>query len=302
MEMKEIQAIDAMCRPFYCEPEEGAKELFNFYEFQVMAITTFGGVLQKIGAKPGEEWKVLGMMSRGSVEKVIEEMDEIGVEYVFMDQMKGWSRREHRLWGNYSLERMAKIIEKGKGRIKGGAGYNPFHIKESLEEIERAVKDCGFIYVWAHPITFGLAPNDKKMYPLYTKCLELGIPCCMQVGHSAEPLPSEPGHPMYADEVALDFPDLTLVLTHTGWPWIDEWMSMVWKHPNVYGNIGAYYPSSLDPSMVRFMDGPRGRDKVLWASNGFGLTRCKKEFVELPIRDENKRKILRENAMKVFKL
>lgn len=64
---------------------------------------------------------------------------------------------------SFSLERMAKIIEKGKGRIKGGAGYNPFRIKESLEEIERAVKDYGFIYVWAHPITFGLAPNDKKV-------------------------------------------------------------------------------------------------------------------------------------------
>ena len=76
---------------------------------------------------------------------------------------------------------------------------------------------------------------------------------------------------------------------------------MVWKHPNVYGNIGAYYPSSLDPSLVRFFDG-RGRDKVMWASNGFGLTRCKKEFLELPISDETKRKVLRENAIKVFKL
>jgi predicted TIM-barrel fold metal-dependent hydrolase len=123
----------------------------------------------------------------------------------------------------------------------------------------------------------------------------------MQVGHSAEPLPSEPGRPMYADEVALDFPDLTLILTHTGWPWINEWMSVVWKHPNVYGNIGAYFPKALDPSLVQFMDG-RGRDKVLWATNGFGLTRCKTEFLELPIKDENKKKILRENALKVFKL
>ena len=92
-----------------------------------------------------------------------------------------------------------------------------------------------------------------------------------------------------------------MILTHTGWPWIDEWMSMVWKHPNVYGNIGAYFPSALDPALVRFMD-TRGQDKVLWATNGFGMTRCKKEFLELPIRDETKKKVLRENALKVFKL
>jgi len=106
---------------------------------------------------------------------------------------------------------------------------------------------------------------------------------------------------MYADEVALDFPELTLVLTHTGWPWTEEWISMVWKHPSVYGNIGAYMPSSLDPALVRFMDG-RGQDKVLWATNGLGITRCKKEFMELPLKDETRRKVLRENALRVFKL
>ena len=302
MELNEVQAIDAMCRPMYCLSEEAAKDLFNVYEFKVMAVTTFGGVLKRIGAKPGEEYKVLSAMSKGSVEEMIKEMDEIGVEKVCMDQMTAWSYRENREWGHYSLEIMAEIIEKSKGRVIGGAGYNPFRIKESLEEIERAVKNYGFKYVWAHPITFGCAPNHKKMYPLYPKCIELGIPCCFQVGQSAEPLPSEVGHPMYADEVALDFPQLTIVLTHTGWPWINEWMSMVWKHPNVYGNIGAYFPSSLDPSLVRFMDSVRGQDKVLWASNGFGLTRCKKEFIELPIKDETRMKVLRENALRVFKL
>ncbi|MEW6033314.1 MAG: amidohydrolase family protein [Chloroflexota bacterium] len=302
MELGEIKAIDSMCRPFYCLPPEKTKELFHFYEFQVMAVSTFGGVLKRIGAGPGEEWKVLAAMGKGSVQEMLKEMDAIGVEYVFMDQMIGWSRREHRLWGNYTIETLAEISRETKGRVVGGAGYNPFRIKESLEAVERAVKDYGFKYVWAHPITFGLRPNDKQMYPLYAKCIELGIPCCYQSGQSAEPLPSEPGRPMYADEVALDFPELTLVLTHTGWPWVEEWMSMVWKHPNVYGNIGAYYPSSLDPAQVRFMDSVRGQDKVLWASNGFGLTRCKKEFLELPIKDETKRKVLRENALKVFKL
>lgn len=302
MDIKEIKAIDTMCRPTYCLSAESMKELFQVYEFIQMAHTTFGGVLKRLKAGPGEEWKVLGAMSKGSIEAMIQEMDEIGVEYVFMDQMTAWSYRENKLWGDYSLELMAEIIQKSKGRVIGGAGYNPNRIWESLKHIEKAVKQYGFKYVWAHPITWGLKPSDAKMYPLYPLCIELGIPCTYQSGHSAEPLPSEPGHPMYADQVALDFPQLTLVLTHTGWPWIDEWMSVVWKHANVYGNIGAYFPSSLDPALVRFFDGARGQDKVMWASNGFGLTRCKKEFLDLPIRDETKRKVLRDNAIKVFKL
>ena len=106
---------------------------------------------------------------------------------------------------------------------------------------------------------------------------------------------------MYADEVAMDFPELKIVLTHTGWPWVNEWISMLWRHPNVYGNIGAYYPSFLDQAQVHFMDG-RGQDKVFWATNGFGLTRCKKEFLELAISDKAKKKILRDNALKIFNL
>ncbi len=300
MEPKEIQAIDTMCRPYYCRPDL-ASSFFEHYEFKIMARTTFAGVMRRLGLKEGEEWKVLAGLGKSSAKEMVAEMNEIGVEFVFMDQMVMWSRRESRLLSHIPTETIAGIIEESNGRVIGGAGYNPFRIKESLEEIERAVKDYGFKYVWAHPITWGLPPNDKKMYPLYAKCLELRIPVCYQSGHSAEPLPSEPGHPMYADEVALDFPELTLVLTHTGWPWVDEWLSMLWRHPNVYGNIGAYYPRDLDPAQVRFMDG-RGRGKVMWATNGLGLTRCKKEFLELPISDETKSKVLRENAIKVFKL
>ena len=106
---------------------------------------------------------------------------------------------------------------------------------------------------------------------------------------------------MYADEVAMEFPDLTIVLTHTGWPWVTEWMSMLWRHPNVYGNIGAYMPRFLDPALVRFMD-REIQYKVMWATNGMGLTRCKQQFLELPISDETKQRVLRENAIEVFKL
>jgi predicted TIM-barrel fold metal-dependent hydrolase len=203
---------------------------------------------------------------------------------------------------DYKVEDIAELVKKSDGRVIGGAGYNPFRIQESLEEIEMAVKEHGFKYVWFHPISFGLAPNDKKCYPLYAKAIELGIPVGYQSGHSAEPLPSEPGHPMYADEVILDFPELTMILTHTGWPWVGGWCSMVWKHPNVYGAINAYFPSALEQSQVRFIDSPRGRGKVVCGSHGFGMTRFKKEFLELPISDRTKQAVLRDNAIKAFKL
>ena len=302
MELTEVKAIDTMCRPIYCDPDpEILKESFKAQEMRVMASGTFKGVAKRMGLQPGEEWKLLAGMSQPSLEAMLKEMDEVGVDRVCMDQTMMWSWRDHRFITNFPIDRIAGLMEKSKGKVVGGVGYDPFRIKESLESIDVAVKEIGFKYVWFHPISFGLAPNDRRCYPLYAKCLELGIPVTFQVGHSAEPLPSNVGHPMLADDVAIDFPDLTIVLTHTGWPWIDEWMSMIWRHPNVYGNIGAYYPSSLDPAIIRFIDSSRGQDKILWATNGFGLTRCKKEFLELPMSDKTKTRILRDNALKVFK-
>ena len=101
--------------------------------------------------------------------------------------------------------------------------------------------------------------------------------------------------------VAVEFPALTIVLTHTGYPWVHEWISMCWKHPNVYGCINGCYPKDLDPAIIKFMD-TRGRDKVMWGTNSWGLKRCKEEFLELDLREECKKKIPRENAIRVFKL
>jgi predicted TIM-barrel fold metal-dependent hydrolase len=301
-EMQVIKAVDAMCRPFYVS-REVLKRMFTSYEFQIMAITTFGGVLKKAGIeKPEDAWKAMAKMGpKESVAEAVAEMDQIGVEYINIDQMAVWSQYDQRLDIYASLEEIAGWSKQAKGRIIIGSTYNPHKIEWSLKHVERAVKEFGAKYVWIHPASYGLSLDDKRFYPLYALCLELGIPVTMQTGQSAEPLPSDFSRPMRADEIAIHFPSLKIVLTHTGFPWVTEWISMLWRHPNVYGNIGAYMPSSLDPRLVAFMD-RAGREKVMWATNGLGLTRFKQEFLELPIRDETKKAVLRGNALKVFKL
>ena len=298
MELKNVQAVDTMNRPTYFS-HEICKELFKSFEYHTMAHSTFKGVLLRMGLKEGEEWRT--NEGQPSIEAMVKEMDEIGVQYSFVDQMLFWSYREHRPICSLSVDRLAEMIAPAKGRVIGGAGYNPWRIEESLRDIEHAVKDLGFKYVWAHPLSFGMKHDHAKFYPLYQKCGELGVPCCMQVGHSAEPLPSECGHPYNCEEIARDFPNTTFVLTHTGWPWVGEWVSIVWRYANVYGNIGAYYPSGLDPLVPERIRG-QIRDKVMWATNGLNKTKKKKEFLELPLKDEAKKLILRETALKVFKL
>jgi len=301
-ELLEIKAVDAMCRPFY-PSRDVLRKMFTNYEFQIMAITTFGGVLKKAGIeKPEDAWKAVAKMGpKESVAEVVGEMDEIGVDFICIDQMGVWSQHEMRLEIYAALEQIAEWNKESNGRIIGGSTYNPHKIEWSLKHVERAEKEFGFRYVWVHPGSYGLPLDDKRFYPLYALCLDLDVPVCMQTGQSAEPLPSDYNRPMRADEIAIHFPNLKIVLTHTGFPWITEWISMLWRHPNVYGNIGAYMPSALDPRLVAFLD-RAGRSKVMWATNGLGLTRIKREFLELSIRDETKKAVLRDNAVKVFKL
>jgi predicted TIM-barrel fold metal-dependent hydrolase len=123
-----------------------------------------------------------------------------------------------------------------------------------------------------------------------------------QVGHSAEVLPSDIGRPYNVDQIAIEFPNLKINMSHTGWPWTAEFCSMIWRHPNVYGDISAYFPSSLDPELIKFMDSSRGRNKILYGTNGFDLPRYKREFEELAISDKTRDRVLRLNALEFLGL
>lgn len=286
---------------------------FAFREFQIMLETTFKAMGKPRPERdPSGEPKEKRSRSRSggamlgghaNVAECLADMDVLGYSHVSVCATKMWSYYHHHDFiMDYPMEPIAEAVAESDGRIIGTMSYNPFRITESIREIEVAVKQHGFRYVWFHPLSYGLAPNDRRFYPLYAKCMELDIPVGFQVGHSAEVLPSDCGRPMLADDVAIEFPDLRINLSHTGWPWVDEWCSMLWRHPNVYGDISAYYPHSLDERLVRFMDSSRGRDKVLFGTNGLGLERCKEEFLELDIREETKRAVLHDNAVRFFGL
>ncbi|MFQ5668175.1 MAG: amidohydrolase family protein [Candidatus Binatia bacterium] len=309
--MNAIRAIDIMNHPPEARRDLGQNP-FQYEEFKIMMRTTFKSVFRpqqgrsEDGSDHGRTRGARGprvLMGHGSVAELTADMDRLGYESVVICATKMWSYHyHHTLILDYAVDDVGQLVAESRGRIIGAASYNPFRIEESLRDIERGVRQYGFKYVWFHPLSFGLAPNDRRCYPLYAKCNELDIAVGMQVGHSAEVLPSDVGRPMLADEVAIDFPTLRMNLSHTGWPWIDEWCSMLWRHPNVYGDISAYFPHSLDERQVRFMDSSRGREKVLFGTNGLGLETCLTQFLALPVREETKRRVLRDNAIEFLKL
>ncbi len=291
---------------------------FDFREVQIMQETTFkplgrtgddasssgNAVDQQAPAGARSGFADEGMLAgHASTQDCLVDMDALGYSHVAICATKMWSYYYHRDFiVNYPIEAVGEAVAEAGGRIIGAASYDPFRISDGIAELERAVRELGCRYVWFHPLSFGLPPNDRRFYPLYAKCVELDIAVGFQVGHSAEVLPSDCGRPMLADDVAIDFPDLRINLSHTGWPWVDEWCSMLWRHPNVYGDISAYFPRSLDERLVRFMDSNRGRSKVLFGTNGLGLRRCKEEFLALDLREETRRQVLHDNAIRFLQI
>jgi len=198
---------------------------------------------------------------------------------------------------------VAQQVKKHPGELIGCAAVNPENGMKAIYELERAVKDLGLKGVLILPYAIRKPINDKILYPFYAKCCELDVPVHIQVGHTAPLLPSEVGRPIYIDEVALYFPELKILASHIGYPWTDEMIAMAWKHDNVYIDVGTHYPKYYQPQFLNYLN-TYGQDKVLFASC-FPLTdydRQMKELNEINLRPEAKKKFLRENAMKLWKL
>ena len=258
-------------------------------------------------AKKGElicrmERAIGGLPSFDSIGAMVRKMDEANVARVFITQTKMWSHWNKWMYMDTTLEEVAQYTRTYPGRFVGLAGYNPFRIKDSLREVEVAVREHGFKGVYVHIYGFDIPLHDPKMYPLYAKCVELDVPVSMQVGHVLEAMPSEHARPMYLDRIACDFPDLKMIGAHTGWPWVEELISVCYKWENVWLGIDAWMPKYLKPEVIQFIGSRMGQDRCLWGTNGLPWQESLDQVEQLGLKPEAKRKLLRDNAVALFKL
>jgi predicted TIM-barrel fold metal-dependent hydrolase len=240
------------------------------------------------------------------VSQYLRKMDRAGIERSLLIAVRAGDLNVR---GSFELpiDRVAAVCARWPDRFSGLAGVDPFRGMKGLADLTYAVKECGFVGAHLYPHWFGLAPDHAKYYPYYAKCAELGVPIMMQVGHNLvytreRRLPSV-GRPITLDQVAIDFPELTLIGIHIGVPWTDEMISMCWKHPNVYTAGDAYAPRHWPASYVHYLN-TYGRDKVLFGTDWpvIDPERAVREVKELGLRPESERALMRDNALRVFKL
>jgi predicted TIM-barrel fold metal-dependent hydrolase len=197
------------------------------------------------------------------IDLTIAALDHAGVSFGLLS---AWhAPREGALISN---EEVAGWVAAHPTRFAGLAAVDLDRPMEAVREVRRRVTDDGFKGLRVVPWLWDAAPTDRRYYPLYAACVELGVPFCTQVGHTGPLRPSETGRPIpYIDQVALDFPELKIVCGHIGYPWTEEMIAVARKHQNVYIDTSAYTSRRLPGNLVDYMKSRSGRHKVLFGTN-----------------------------------
>lgn len=203
-----------------------------------------------------------------------------------------------------SNDEVASFVRQAPGRLAGIASVDLRKPMEAVRELRRCVGELGFKGLRVVPWLWELPPTDRRFYPLFAECVELGVPFCTQVGHTGPLRPSETGRPIpYVDQVALDFPELVIVGGHIGYPWTEEMVAVCRKHPNVYIDTSAYTVRRYPPELVRYMAQDRNH-KVMFGTNYPMLTaeRALTGLDDLGLGEDAREAFLEGNARKVFRL
>lgn len=177
---------------------------------------------------------------------------------------------------------------------------------DEVRRLERVHRDIGLRGVSGFGA--GVAPQapigDKRWYPIYAKCVELGLPIFSCVGVPGPRVPMMAQHVRELDELLRDFPELVFVARHGGEPWVDELVALMRWYPNLHYSTTAFAPRYYPDAILAFANG-EGSDRVLYGGYfpaGLTLDRIFSELPHVPLSEGTWPKFLRHNAARLLRI
>jgi predicted TIM-barrel fold metal-dependent hydrolase len=210
-------------------------------------------------------------------------------------------------------DEVARLIKKFPDVFIGGwAMIDPWKGKAATKELERCVKELGLMGLKFQQALQAFFPNDRRFYPLYEKCVELKIPVSFHTGTTGAGAGMPGGHGVrlkytmpvpYIDDVAADFPELTIVMIHPAWPWHEEQIAVLLHKGNVYADLSGWAPKYFPDVIKREVNG-RLQDKFMFGSDYPEIPpkRWLQEFESAGYKPEVMEKVLYKNARRILKL
>jgi uncharacterized protein len=191
------------------------------------------------------------------------------------------------------------------------ASIDPTRGADGVREARELVRAGAIRGLKLHPPIQQFSPDDRLAYPLYEVFAEARLPVLFHTGHSGigTGMPGgggvrlKYGNPMLIDDVAVDFPEMPIILAHPSFPWQDEAISVCLHKPQVYIDLSGWSPKYFPPTLVQYANTLLKR-KVLFGSDYPMLTpdRWLADFEKIAIRDEVRPLILKDNAVRLFGL
>nr|WP_223252643.1 amidohydrolase family protein [Paracoccus mutanolyticus] len=211
----------------------------------------------------------------------------------------------------YANEEVAEACARHSDILIPFASIDPARGRMGAREARRLIADHGIRGFKFHPTMQGFYPNDRTAYPLYEAIAEAGLPALFHTGQTGVGAGMRGGNgmrlkysnPMHLDDVAVDFPDMPIVLAHPSFPWQDEALAVATHKPNVWIDLSGWRPKYFPPILVRYAD-TLLRDRVLFGSDWpmIAPELWLEEFEALPIKPENRPGILKGNAARLLGL
>ena len=208
-----------------------------------------------------------------------------------------------------SNDYVASIVKKYPEQFTGFASVDPWR-ENAVAEIERSVKTLGLRGLKLHPVQQVFYPNDERFYPIYETCSSLGVPVLFHSGFAASGVGMPGGGGLklkhsapipYMDDVAADFPNLTIIMAHAGWPWMEEQIAVALHKPNAHIDLSGWSPKYLPESLVK-ETGSRLQDKVVFGSDYPYMPpdRWLRDGASLPWKASVREKVLFTNAKRIL--
>ncbi|MFK7858259.1 MAG: amidohydrolase family protein [Granulosicoccus sp.] len=211
----------------------------------------------------------------------------------------------------YSNDEVAEIVSENNDVLLQFASIDPWKGKMGVREARRLIREYKVKGFKFHPTMQGFFANDRMAYPLYEvlqeeDCIALfhtgqtGVGSGMRGGNGMR---LKYSNPMYMDDVAVDFPDLKIILAHPSFPWQEEALAVAQHKPNVYIDLSGWSPKYFPEILVRYCNSIL-RKKVLFGSDWPMITpeRWLSDFEKIAIKDELREDITRNNAARLLGL
>ncbi|MGK5114842.1 amidohydrolase family protein [Geodermatophilus sp. CPCC 205506] len=208
-------------------------------------------------------------------------------------------------------EEVAELAAEHSDVIIPFASIDPARGAAGVKAARRLATEYGVRGFKFHPNTQAFFPNDRMAYPLYEVIAEHQLVALFHTGQTGVGAGQRAGggirlkysNPMHIDDVAVDFPDMPIILAHPSFPWQDEALSVATHKPQVHIDLSGWSPKYFPPQLVQYANSLL-KNKVLFGSDFPVITpeRWMKDFDGIAIKDEVRPKILKENAARLFGL